>query len=98
LEKVFDCVNHDFLSAKTEYYGIRGVMYTLIKSYLQDRYQRVKFNNKLPNWDKINIGVPQGSVLGPLFFLIYINGLPSVIPWTLSNKNPSIILFADDTS
>jgi hypothetical protein len=60
----------------------------------------VKFtsNNKLSKWDKINIGVPQGSVLGPLFFLIYINDLPSVIPCSLSNKNSSIILFADDTS
>jgi hypothetical protein len=68
LEKVFDCVNHEILLAKMEYYGIRGVMYSLIKSYLEDRYQRVKFNNKLSKWDKINKGVPQGSVLGPLFF------------------------------
>jgi hypothetical protein len=75
LEKAFDCANHDILLAKTEYYGIRGVMYTLIKSYLDDRYQRVKFNNKLSKWDKINMGVPQGSVLGPVFFLIYVNDL-----------------------
>jgi len=68
LEKAFDCVNHYILLAKMEYYGIRGVMYTLNKSYLEDRYQRVKFNNKLSKWDKINIGNPQGSVLGPLFF------------------------------
>jgi hypothetical protein len=73
-------------------------MYTLIKSYLENRCQRVKFNNKLSKWNKINIGVLQGSVLGPLFLLIYINDLPSVIPCTLSNKHSSIILFADDTS
>jgi hypothetical protein len=81
-----------------EYYSIRGMMYTLIKFYLEDRYQRVKFNNKLLNWDKINIGVLQGSVLGPLFFLIYINDLPSIIPCTLSNINSSIILYADERS
>ena len=54
--------------------------------------------NKLSKWDKINIGDSQGSVLGPLISLIYINDLPSIIPCTLSNKNPSVILFADDTS
>jgi hypothetical protein len=58
----------------------------------------VKFTNNLSKWDKINIGVPKGSVLGPLFYLIYINHLPSVIPCILSNKNSSVILFADDTS
>jgi len=62
LEKAFDCVNHDFLLAKIEYYGIRDVMYTLIKSYLENRHQRVKFNKKFSKWDKINIGVPQGSI------------------------------------
>jgi hypothetical protein len=69
LEKAFDCVNRAILLTKMGYYGIRRVMYTLIKSYLEDRYQRVKFNNKFSKWDKINMGVPQGSFLGPLFFL-----------------------------
>jgi hypothetical protein len=69
LEKTFDCVNHDILLAKLEYYGVRSVMHTLIKHYLEDRYQRVNFNNKLSKLDKINMGVPQGSVLGTLFFL-----------------------------
>ena len=98
LEKAFDCVNHDILLAKMEYYGTTGVMYILIKSYLENRHKRMKFNNKLSKWDKINIGIPQGSIFGPLFSLIYINDLPSVISYTVSNKNSSIVLFADDTS
>ena len=98
LEKAFDCVTHDILLAKMEYYGIRGVIYTLIKYYLQNRYQSVKFNNKFSKWDKINMRVPQGSVLGPLFFSIYINNLPFVIPYTVSNKSSSVLLFASDTS
>jgi len=98
LDKAFDCVNHDILLAKMEYYGIRGVMYTLIKSYLENRHQRVKFNTTLSEWDKINTDVPQGSILGPLFFLIFINDLPSVITYTVSNKNSSVVLFANDTT
>jgi hypothetical protein len=98
LEKAFDCVNHNILLAKMEYYGVKGVMYMLSKSYLADRYQRVKFNSKLSNWDKINIGVPQGSVLEPLFFfLLYVNDLPSSVPYTLAGENSSITLFADNT-
>ena len=58
----------------------------------------MKFNSKLSNWDKINLGVPQGLVLGPLLFLIYVNDLPSSVPYTLAGENSSITLFADDTS
>ena len=57
----------------------------------------MKFNNKLSEWDNINRGVPQGSILWPLFFLLYTNDLPSVMPHTICNKNSSIVLFADDT-
>jgi len=70
-------------------------MCTLTKSYLEDRYLRVEFNNKLSNSDKINTGAPQVPVLGPLTFLIYINDLPTLILCILSIKNSSIILYAD---
>jgi hypothetical protein len=72
-------------------------MYALIESYLENRYQRVKFNNKLSKWRKINKDVPQGSIVGPLLFVIYINDLPSFIQ-CFGPLGTSIVLFANDTS
>jgi hypothetical protein len=83
---------------KLEFYGIEEKFKTLIKSYLTDRYQRVIVGNGIDSnngsrWEIIKCGVPQGSILGPLFLLLYINDLPKII-----NKNNNMVLFADDTS
>ena len=69
-------------------------MELLIQSYLTDRYQKVICNDDSSTWKAVQCGVPQGSILGALLFLIYINDLPSII----SNKNDTMLLSADDTS
>ena len=91
-QKCFDTINHDILVRKLEMYGITGVFLELIKDYLFDRSQSVRINNTISSPQPVLIGVPQGSILGPLLFLFFINDLPNI-----SNQFTSI-LFADDTT
>ena len=90
-QKAFDTVNHDILLSKLEYYGIRGVSKNFFKSYLSNRKQFVQLHDTKSDTTLISHGVPQGSVLGPLLFLLYINDLHHTI------KHSSMHHFADDT-
>ena len=90
--KAFDTVNHDILLQKLSLYGIQGIALTWYKDYLHNRTQYVTYNSIKSTKQRITCGVPQGSILGPLLFLLYVNDLA-----TVSNAFWSV-LFADDTS
>ena len=91
LSKAFDCLSHDLLIAKLEAYGLDYISLKLMYSYLKFRYQRVRVNSKYSKWSEILCGVPQGSILGPLLFNIYLSDLFLFV-------SPDIANYADDNS
>lgn len=91
LQKAFDTVDHKILTHKLNHYGIRRTANKLFESYLKNRAQFVQISNAASKVAEIKHGVPQGSVLGPLLFLIYINDLNFAV------KHSKTFHFADDT-
>ena len=89
--KAFDRIWHEGLLYTLKCSGVSGDLLILIRNFLTDRQQRVVLNGKCSRWASVSAGVPQGSVLGPLFFLVYINDLTA-------NLKCHVKLFANDTS
>ena len=92
LSKAFDTLDHSILLDKLSYYGVCGVENLMLRTYLSNRHQYVEYNDSKSETKSISIGVPQGSILEPLLFLIYINDLPRVC------RVFSMLMYANDTT
>ena len=90
ISKTFDNVWHEGLLFNLEHIGTSGNLLSFLKSFLNNRFQKVVLNHQCSNWSSVLAGVPEGSILGPLLFLIYINDHPDGL-------ESSVKLFADDT-
>ena len=91
LSKAFDTISHEKLIYRMHFYGIRGVSLKLIKSYISGRVQTTKFQSENSDESNIEYSIPQGSVLGPLLFLIYLNDI------VMSSNIGKFVLYANDT-
>lgn len=92
LKKAFDTIDHKLLMNKLEQYGLRGHAYSWLESYFDNRYQYVHFNDHQSEMRKLTCGVPQGSVIGPKLFILYVNDICKV------SDLLKCVLFADDTT
>ena len=90
MSKAFDTISHDILIHKLEHYGIRGTCKDWFASYLTNRFQYTEIHRQKSTYLNINTGVPQGSILWPILFLIYVNDI--------NNCSNIILCFADDTT
>ena len=92
LSKAFDVLDHNILYTKLEHYGFRGKILELLKSFISNRKYFVSVNDSTSETKTVNIGVPQGSTLGPLLFLLYVNDMSN------SSSILNFTQFADDTT
>ena len=92
LSKAFDTLNHDIMLTKLNHYGVRGTSLHWFQSYLENRWQFVNYIDHNSEYKKVLCGVPQGSILGPLLFILYMNDISSL------KENNQMLLFADDTN
>ena len=92
IKKAFDTIDHEILLTKLDYYGIKNDELHFLKSYLNKRQQSCKVNNHTSRLKEITLGVPQGSILGPLLFIVFMNDLPHCV------ENADVTMYSDDTS
>lgn len=92
LQKAFDTVNHEILLSKLQGYGIREHIFKWMESYLNNRQQYVQFNECTSKLETVVCGIPQGSVIGPKLFILFINDMYE------ATKKMSLLLFADDST